>query len=344
MMKRNILLVSISIFLLLVLTLAAVAAWQQPQSFLRNSISSDEQSEEPSPEVAETPIRASGGVEAACRLVPVHSAQLSFSTSGLIDSLLVEEGQNVEAGTLLARLDGQKKARAALVSAQRELAAAEEALTLLNENVYLRVAQALKQLRDAEIAEKDAQKNLNRSKDGNNSSAEIAQAEAGLGFVRANLQQARDTYDVIKNGVPADELTAAEMRIAEARANLDAAEEAEMERVLIAPFSGKVVQVYRVQGEFSAAGAPVLLLVDLDNYYVETTNLTELNVAAIHAGDPVKIVFDAMPEKNFDGEVDWIQPFGQKSQGDVVYMVRISGDFRDEGIYWGMTCSASIGE
>ena len=45
-------------------------------------------------------VRATGRVE------PVQRSQLSFDSAGIVQEVLVEEGQFVQAGQVLARLDG----------------------------------------------------------------------------------------------------------------------------------------------------------------------------------------------------------------------------------------------
>jgi len=343
-MRRNVFLIILSVASVFALILVVAIVGQLRQRPVGDLSLREENPANVDPDQEEAPVLDNGKVQAACRLVPARIAQLSFSTSGLIETLSVAEGQSVSAGDVLARQDGHKQGMATIASAQRELDAAEQALTDLNEDVDLRVAEALKKYRDAEVAEKDAQKNLDRQKDANRSSAEIDQAEANLGLARATLRQAREIYEEIKNGAQPEEQQATELRLQEAQANLDAAEEAAAGRELKAPFSGKVIQVFHIPGEFAAPGTPILSLVDFGSLYVETTNLTELNVVNVKVGDPVEIVFDALPEATFTGVVDSIQPFGQKSLGDVTYTVKIKGDFLDRGILWGMTCSVSIGE
>jgi multidrug resistance efflux pump len=305
----------------------------------------EDQSVDPSrQEGLNSPVLAGGKVQAACKLVPFQSARLGFNTSGLVASISVKEGQQVAAGTVLASLDGQRQAEADLVAADRELVDAEQALQTLNDEVYLTVARALKRLRDARVAEKEARTQLNRVKDAKRSSEEIEQAEAALGLARAEAQQADEVYQQSKFGPLPDAKTAAELRLKDAQARQAAAREVLEARQLTAPFSGTVIQVNMQPGEFAAAGVPVFLLADLDQFYVETTDLNELNILNVQAGEKVEIKFDALPQNSFDGVVESIQPMGKSNLGEIIYTVRIQGNFGDQGLLWGMTCIASIGE
>ncbi len=288
------------------------------------------------------PVRSGNSVQAACRLLPARQAELSFSASGLLQEVLVREGQPVDAGAILARLDGQAQAQAELASAERQLNEANAALEKLNTEVYLSVAQALKTLRDARISEKEAKKLLDRYEEEKKGADEIAQAEAALGLARARLQQAQLTYDNYKNGPDPAALAAAEALQEEAEARRQAAQEALEQRTLEAPFAGTVIELLLFEGEFAGPAAPLLILADLSGFYVETTNLTELNIPYVQVGAPVKVTFDALPEKNFSGSVSAIQPLGKNSLGDIVYRTQVQGEFNDPALLWGMTCSATI--
>jgi multidrug resistance efflux pump len=290
----------------------------------------------------DSPVISGAAVQAACTLLPSNQARLSFSASGLLQELLVKEGQAVEAGAILARLDGQAQAQAELASAERQLNDAVAALDKLNSEVYLSVAQALKNLRDARIAEKEAKKQLDRLEEDGKGADEIAQAEAALGLARARLQQAQLAYDNNKNGPDPVALSSTELQKAEAETRRQAAQEVLDQRALKAPFEGVIIELLLSQGEFAGPAVPVLLLADLSSFFVETTNLTELNIPYIQVGAPVSITFDALPDRTFPGTVSSIQPYGKNSLGDVVYRAQIRGDFNDPTLLWGMTCSAAI--
>jgi len=288
------------------------------------------------------PVSSGDSVTAACRLLPLHQAQLGFSASGLLQEIQVKEGQTVEAGSVLAHLDGQNQAQAELASAERQLNEANAALEKLNSEVYLSVAQALKTLRDARIAEKEAKKQLERLEDDGKGADEIAQAEAALGLARARLQQAQLTYDSYINGPDPAALAAVGLQQKEAEARRQAAQETLDQRQLTAPFKGAVIELLLSEGEYAGPGVPLLVLADLSDFYVETTNLTELNIPYVQVGAPVEITFDALQELTFPGTVSSIQPYGKNSLGDIVYRTQIQGDFNHPALLWGMTCSAVI--
>ena len=59
------------------------------------------------------------------------------------------------------------------------------------------------------------------------------------------------------------------------------------------PLAGTVAWIGPKVGEFVAPGAPVLRVGDLSLWRIETTDLTELNIVNVKAGNAVKITFDA---------------------------------------------------
>lgn len=73
------------------------------------------------------PVTAAGGVVADARVLPVRSAVLSLPSGGRITAIEVEEGQVVEAGETLLRLDSARQASAVL-QAEAELAGAQAGL------------------------------------------------------------------------------------------------------------------------------------------------------------------------------------------------------------------------
>ncbi len=76
---------------------------------------------------------------------------------------------------------------------------------------------------------------------------------------------------------------------------------------------------------------------DFSNWFVETKDLTELDVVKVKVGDEVELVADALPDVVMKGTVTSIkQVFGEYS-GDVVYTIRIQITDPAESLRWGMT-------
>lgn len=96
------------------------------------------------------PVDNRGGVIAEARIVPRDEAQLFFNTAGTLAEVRVGEGQQVQAGQVLARLSESAQAQAALMQAKAELLAAQQALDTLNKKAALAAEQARVAMLEAE--------------------------------------------------------------------------------------------------------------------------------------------------------------------------------------------------
>lgn len=141
------------------------------------------------------------------RIVPVRSAELRFLTSGVVEAILVEEGQTVDAGAPLARLDSAEFE----VAVDRSRAALDEARAqyeLLREPADPEAVAAA----EAQLAQAEA---LARQTRGRVTSADVRAA-------RDELAQARALLARLLVGARSTEVEQARAALAQARANLEA--------------------------------------------------------------------------------------------------------------------------
>jgi HlyD family secretion protein len=176
---------------------------------------------------------------------------------------------------------------------------------------------------------------------GNTVQLDIDQAEADLSLAQARLDAARRQYELVKEGPDPADMRVAQARLDNAQAQLAAAQAAVVDLELRAPFSGTVSEVFYKKNEWIAPGQPVLLLADLANLQIETTDLNEIDAARVKLGDAVLITFDALPEVELRGHVTRISPKASEGSG-VNYTVVVSFDNRPEGLRWGMTAFVDI--
>jgi len=103
------------------------------------------------------PVQAQNfNVLAEAKVVPVKYALLSFSTPGVIAEILVEEGQAVSEGEMIARLEGVEKFQASITATELELLTAQQALKNLYDTADVARANAELVLAKAQIAYNDA--------------------------------------------------------------------------------------------------------------------------------------------------------------------------------------------
>jgi len=151
-------------------------------------------------------------------------------------------------------------------------------------------------------AEKDTYR-LRRIKEedpGALSDRRLEQAEASLSVAiaqyasrEASLEKARQDY-----GADGDQ----NVRILQAQAALDQAELNLSRTTIYAASDGLLTDVRLDRGNFAAAGSPLMTFVGMHNIWIRA-DFTENNLGHIDHGDPVEIVFDALPGRVFTGHV-----------------------------------------
>jgi HlyD family secretion protein len=156
-------------------------------------------------------VRVTGTVE------PDQKAALASKISGRVDAVLVREGDRVQAGQVLVRLD-DSDVRAQVAQAQAAVQAAEAARGLAQSRLELALAgarpqerrQAEQNVAQAKAALSAAQAGLTALRKGARSQERaqaqelVRQAKAGLDNAEANLRRAEDLYR--SGAIPAQQL------------------------------------------------------------------------------------------------------------------------------------------
>jgi multidrug resistance efflux pump len=275
------------------------------------------------------------GAEAAVANAQAALARLQEGTSG--DQLTAARADlaNAEAARNQAQAAYDKVAGLPDIGARPESLALQQATNAYNA-VSARLADLQRGASPADVA---------------GARARIAQAQAALDALKAarpadlaageaELRRSQAQADLIANGVRSETLAAAGAEVAAAEAALAQAQVALAEAELRAPFAGTVVQLNIAVGE-QAAG-PVLVLADLGNWRVETTDLTELHVVDVALGAAATVTFDALPEETFTGTVERIRALGQSQKGEISYTAVVKLDRADPRLRWNMTAAVEF--
>ncbi len=93
--------------------------------------------------------------------VPVNHVTLAFPVNGVVDDVLIKEGDTVKQGDVLARLKGSERQKAAISAAESELLSANKALDDLNNNANVARAEAQLAMANAKKALDKAVENRN---------------------------------------------------------------------------------------------------------------------------------------------------------------------------------------
>lgn len=340
-------------------------------------------------------------------VVPRQWVTLSFSTSGVVEEVLVSQDQRAEQGEELARLEGKETLSAAISAANLELTAAQQALDMLYKDPELRIAAAKQAIADAQQAVDDAEQrlvNLNTASDpddieqaranmilakdrldkvqedyapyekkaednvvraallsrvaqarkdyeatqrlvnnllGTANTLDLEEAQANLAVAEAQLVTAERDYETLQTGPDPDDVALAEKRVENARIQLESVQAALKDLVLAAPFAGTVSELNLRAHEWVVPGQPALTLADLADLRVETTDLSEIDVARLKVGDPVIVTFDALPGVEVGGKITRIASKSAPGAG-VNYTVVVEMDEVPEALRWGMTAFVDI--
>lgn len=132
------------------------------------------------------------------RVVPHQHVNLSFKTGGQVVEVLVEEGEVIEAGQIVARLANKEQLEAAVASAELEKLNAQQAYDDLFENAKVNTALALQSVTDAQDAVRDAERYINNLNAGSRQ-IDIDSTKADLVFLKDALDNAREDYQPYAN-------------------------------------------------------------------------------------------------------------------------------------------------
>lgn len=144
------------------------------------------------------------------------------------------------------------------------------------------------------------------------------------------------------DGLATDDKALLESRLAAAKAQVAAAENLFSGYELKAPFAGTITDIYVEIGQLAGPEQWAAQLANLTAFYIETSDLTELEVVKVYEGQVVEIVPDALPELVLNGEVESIGQSFKTQAGDIVYTVKIRLDEFDPALRWGMTVETTF--
>jgi HlyD family secretion protein len=237
---------------------------------------------------------------------------------GRIKEVLVKEGETVEAGQIVARMDTEEL-EAQLRSAMAQMREAQEAEQVARADVAAKGAQVSTRATEIQAKQADltyAQQQYARSRDlvrtGAVSeqemqldSAHMMSSRAQVAGSRANLAAARADLTGSRAMVGRSSST-----IAAAAAEADRIRAQIKDAVLVAPMRGRIESRLAEAGEVLGAGGRVYSLVDLSDVYMYVF-LPEKVTGKLSLGSEGRIVLDAAPQYPIRAFVTYISPTAQ---------------------------------
>jgi HlyD family secretion protein len=277
-------------------------------------------------------------VEAGPRPGEVAAAEAQIEAAQAALAQAAAQRDQLTAGATEAEIAA---AEAEAVAAELARKVAEDQYDQIQGKIHGWIEQeAILQLRAAEEALEAAQARLAQVQDG--AGAQIRAAQAAVQATEAQQDVAQAQLDLLQAGATAEEIAVAQAAVAQAAAALETARVAIDRSEVRAPFAGTVGAVPVRTGELVAPGQPLVTLGDLTTLRVETSDLDEIDVARVAAGQQAAITFDALPERVFAARVTRISPMAEPGAGGVNYTVIVELEDLDPAIRWGMTAFVDI--
>ncbi len=249
--------------------------------------------------------------------VDLREVDLPFNDSERIAEVLVQEGDKIAKGQVLARLDtSQLEPQVAEAKAQ---VAAQQAVVerLQHGNRPEEIDEARATLASAKADATNARQQYDRLKT-------LSTVSNGRASSQQDLDNARAALDVAEARATADEkaldlevLGPRKEDVAQAAAQLgaDAAHVALLQQelddaALTAPSDAVVRSRLMEPGEMASPQKPVFTLAVIDPKWVRAY-VAEADLGKIHPGETASITVDSFPDRRFDGWIGFISPVAE---------------------------------
>lgn len=286
--------------------------------------------------------------------IDVRQVMLSFKVDGRIDSLVVDEGDTITDGQVLASLDKRYfNDELRLAQARRDAQKATVA-RLEHGSRPEEIAQAEAQVTERKAAMENAKLLFNREKAlvdrGSVSRTEFDNTKASLDEAEARLKSAQEALRLAEIGPRQEDIDAARAQLGGEEASLSQAERRLGDADLIAPGAGMILTRAQERGAIVSPGEPVFTLTLTSPVWVRTY-VNERDLGRIQPGMTAQITTDSAPDKPYQGHIGFISPTAEftpktvetrELRTDLVYRLRVIVDNNDGMLRQGMPVTVTI--
>ena len=279
-------------------------------------------------------------VVATGKIQPITKVEIKSKASGIVKRLMVDAGERVKAGQVLAELDKEQ--------IQAQVRAARAALEAAEANLHATEA-------DIERAKVDA---LGPDIPMLQRAYERAKQMATEGVVsQASLDDAQRAYELAlnKRNVSVAQLSVsrakqaqAKAQVAQSRASLEQSEEEFRNSTIVAPIDGLVLSRDVEIGDavssiliLGSSATLVMTLGDTHEVYVKG-KVDESDIGKVYLGQIARIKVESFKDKTFDGKVTKISPLGAEKDNVTTFEVRVSITNPGGELKANMTANAEI--
>ncbi len=248
-------------------------------------------------------------IEVLGTCIPKHESIVSAKTASTIDNLLVEEGDKVEAGELLAISD-TREMQANRDQAAANLKAAKAALDMaLRGYKKEEVKQLASQLEAARATYQRVLKDVARQErlheSGMIRDADYEDFQTQLRIAKADLDRASAAWQSLEKGFRQEEIQQAEAKVDAARAALSLADVHVDYCSINSPISGRVGKRMVDAGEWVTPGKPLFQIQSLNPIWIEA-HVPEVNISKLRSGLKAQIRVQPYPNALFEGKIQVI--------------------------------------
>lgn len=247
---------------------------------------------------------------------PRNYINIGAEFSGQLTEILVKEGDHVEKGQLLARIDEAQSVAdvqaqvAALSSAEEDAAASEAGYKAGDDNINALQATLDKTKADLDRYNEDykrgqqlLQQGLIARQDFEQRKAAYEGQQAAVQEANSRIVQARAQLAQLKA-----QLSGSQKKIAQNQASLNRVNDILKKHNVVAPIAGLVTYLPVRMGETvvpgiqNSAGSVIMTIADMSIVTAEV-KVDESDIVNVKIGQPAEIAIDAIPNKTFTGKV-----------------------------------------
>jgi membrane fusion protein, multidrug efflux system len=270
-------------------------------------------------------------VDLAGSLISPGQAKVSSEVAGVVRQVLVELGQEVEAGQVVAKLDS-RELDLALQRARSQLKQTEAQLGI--DGVRIKEPPPDEQISSVRLASAnrdDAQAQLRRAQKLKSqnllSQADLDTAETKVKVTEANYQSAMETVQSLK------------ATLQDRRQAVELAEKKLNDANIRSSIAGQVADRFVQQGEYIRENTAVVTIVAMNPLKVKTA-IQERYAGLVRAGLPAEFAVESAPGQKFRGKVAHVSP--SVDQATRTFAVEVLVDNQDRRLKPGFFASGII--
>ncbi len=261
-------------------------------------------------------------VVATGKVTPITKVEVKSKASGIVKKLLVDAGDKVKKGQLLAQLD--KEEIEAQVEQSRAAVQAAEASLTSSEADYER-AKVDAEGPEVPLLKRAYDRAIGMAKEGVVSTSALEDAEKNyeLALNKQNVSKAQATVLKAK-------IAQSQGQLGQDRANLKQLEEQLSYTDIESPIDGVVLSRDVEMGDavssilvLGSSATLVMTLGDTSSVYVKG-KVDESDIGKVYLGQPARIKVESFKDKSFNGVVTKISPMGVEKDNVTTFEVRVS--------------------